>query len=138
MKVRSWRILVTTVLACGIMLAYAVHEMGQGEWVGYAWCVLGIAWLVQGFKVAFSQEKCEEQERVASLERQVYRKFFGKFASVMSWGAMILLALSVIFALCLPEHPWIAVTVYVAALIYHLGTEYLVHSEMKKSGNPGL
>lgn len=77
MKVRSWRILVTTVLACGIMLAYAVHEMRQGEWVGYAWCVLGIAWLVQGFKVAFSQEKCEEQERVVSLERQVYRKFFG-------------------------------------------------------------
>ncbi len=134
MKVRSWRILVVTILACGIMLAYAVHGMRQEELSGYAWCVLGIVWLLKGLSIVFSREKCEELESIETCEKQIYRKFFGKFAPVMRWGAMILLAVSVICAYCLPEHIWVAVAVFAVALLYQIGMGHVVDSEVRKSG----
>lgn len=134
MKVRSWRILLTTIVACGIMLAYAVHGMRKEELSGYAWCVLGIVWLLKGLSIAFSREKCEEQERMEACEKQIYRKFFGKFAPVMRWGAMILLAVSAICVYCLPEHLWVAVAVFAAALLYQIGMGYVVDAEAGRSG----
>lgn len=127
-KVKSWKILMTVVVSCSIILINAFLRIREGEFVGYAWCIIGILYLIEYLPIAFSEEKCEEQQRIAHSITRICRKKFGRLAPVMEWGGIILLVLSGVCAYFWPD---MAFALFIAAALYIVWFRYMIGATRK-------
>lgn len=121
MKVYSWKTLLVTIFGAGAMLAYAVVRMYRGDWLfGGVLAVMALGMAVEGLEASLTEEGYRKDVENGVRGKRAYGALFGKFGPVMPFGAAILMGVGAVFALALPELPWIALAFVIGALVYQI------------------
>ena len=133
MKVYSWKTLLVTILGAGGMLAYAVVRICRGDWLfGAVLAVMALGMAVEGLEASLTEEGHRKDVENGRTGRRVYRAMFGTYAPVMPYGAVILMGIGAVFALALPELPWIALASVIGALAYQIWLARAVRRELAR------
>lgn len=133
MKVYSWKTLLVTIFGAGAMLAYAVVRICRGDWLfGAVLAVMALGMAVEGLEASLTEEGYRKDVENGIRGKRAYRALFGKLGTVAPYGAVILMGVGAVFALALPELPWIALAFVIGALAYQIWLARAVRRELDR------
>ena len=130
MKIQSRFTLFVTVFIGGGCLIYTIMR-SQRELIDYVWCAILLYIIVKGLYVSLSKEGYEEDQRRAARGKRVYRKLFGRYAPIMPYVPILLIALSGICAYLLPGQLWLIALLLVSALVLAAWLTYVYKKNME-------
>lgn len=128
MKVYSWKTLLATIIVGGGVTAYSVYGLIQGDVIKIAWILLGIYYITEGLKISFTEDAYKKDQENARKAKQIYGKYFGKFAPFAPYGALILFIIAYVLIKLFSDHLWIGMIFLLLAPVY----QWAIYSMMKE------
>ena len=117
MKVYSWKNLLVTVLAGGVIVYFLWRLIAQGRWSSLVWIAWFVYLFVQGLWASLTEEGYEKDQENARRGEVLCRKLFGRWAGFMRYLHLYAIVLGLVLC-CVPGFFWVGVAVICAALIY--------------------
>lgn len=129
MQVYSWKTLLVTIFVGGGCFIYQILQFNGFSdivWLGF------FAYLmIQGFRVSLLKSAYEEDSNKAKLARGVYRKLFGKYASLAPYSPYIFLSLFWAVAIFLPTLEWLMVALLLVDSLYAIWFVIILKKHMR-------
>ena len=131
MKVYSWKNLLVTVLAGGVIVYFLWRLIAQGRWSSLVWIAWFVYLFVQGLWASLTEEGYEKDQENARRGEVLCRKLFGRRARFMRYLHLYAMVLGIALC-CIPGFPWFGVAVICAALIYIIVLGTVLRRAIKK------
>lgn len=118
MMVYSWKTLLVTIFCGGAIITNAIYRIIQGEYIYIGWIVIGGYLFSGGLRASLTEQGYIKDQENAKEAKRIYGKYFGKFAPLVPYGALILFIIAYILIRLFSEHLWIGMIVILLAPVY--------------------
>lgn len=132
MKIYNRKTLFVTVFAGGAGLIYSIVRLLGGDLWGAAWILIFAVMIIQGLSASLTQKGFEKDAANARKSKKARQALFGRFASVMPYGALLCFCAAACCIRIFPERIYIGLCFIAAAPIYQLWLLIAIRKEIEK------
>lgn len=132
MKVYSWKIFIITMIAGIGGIGFSGRRLLQGDIWGIAWIIIFAILIFQGLSISLTQRGFQKEVLHSQISKEIYGELFGKFGSVMPYGALILFCLGAACVYFFSGQIWLGLALIIAAPVYQLWLIWIFKKQWEK------